>query len=236
MPLNPWLAAKLALIPNSWPEDVSLSLIVETPPGLEQLVQTQLGEIAGVRVGRRARNYIEAVVPLPFIRRVSNLTGVFMVHYNMPTRIVQFEPPLRPTLSLPFLDQLVTRFDPLVGYVTIDDVVVPRKLIGPDMLLPFSPMRILARYPLGEFEFIPTIRSRDVLLDVPTTLTGRGVTVAVLDTGWAPLVSIYRGKALSTCSTDPQPLDGHGHGSWVNSAAVGSRDVGPLGTCLGVAP
>jgi len=224
--LNSWLEKKLKGHNPGLPEDVRLSLIVEAYPAALEQVQAQLERVVDVEVGRTAFRFIEVAAPAFLAERIAELPGVKLVSYNMVKKI----------FPLPRIGQLTIVDDPLMGKVEIDNIICPKERLGLDMLLPFSPLRFAKHHgPLGDVEIIPTIRSREVILDIPTVLTGRGVKIAVLDTGWAPILPIVRGKAFSTCLTDPGTLDGHSHGSWCTSAAGGSRDPSLLGTCLGVA-
>ena len=188
-------------------------------------VKTELRN-KGIRPGRQTFNYIE--IPSVSSERVgviSDIPGVKMVHYNMPKGIYAFTP------TNPFKGN-----DPLAGEVRISDVEVPPKLVGPDMLLPLRFPHHVYGTPVSErYIIIGTARSRGFLRDVPGG-NGKGVTVAVLDTGHSVGPFMKRATLMSDCSTDPQPLDSHGHGSWCTNAAVGPYRPGMFGTCHGVAP
>ena len=135
-----------------------------------------------------------------------------------------------PMIPIPSLSIL----DPLLGQVAIDQVEAPRALIKADLALPLSPMRALQRQ---AFTIVPTSEARKMLIDVPTNLSGRGVRIAVLDTGNAPLhPQIATIPGFSTCATDPTPADLMGHGSWVTSACAGRKTKGIFGVCEGIAP
>jgi len=218
VPVNPWLEEKLKKVRS--PE--RLSLIVECAPGMREQVKPRLAAVSGVSIVRQAFSFIEVTAPVEAIPAIEAIPGVVMVSYNVPKRIM----PLRRSI-----------IDPLLGEFAIDNVIMPRDLIGPDLILPFSPIRFLrSKGPLGEVKTIPTSESRKVVRDVDSPLSGKGVTIAVLDTGWAPQLMIRRCRALSACSTDATPLDLHGHGSWCTSAAAGTPGVGMFGYCEGVAP
>lgn len=227
MAINSWLQTNIERVLGSLHSPTTpLSFIVEVETGWLERVEQSLSTISNVSVGRTAFRFIEVAAPAEVAEVLSRIPGVKAISYNMPKKI----------LPLPRIGQFTSIEDPILGKVSIDQVISPSKLLGFDLLLPVSPWRFnLHHGPTGTIEIIATGDSRAVVLDIPTVLKGRGVTVAVLDTGWAPLVSIYRGKAYSTCMTDPTPWDGHGHGTWVASAACGSRDPAPLGLCLGLA-
>ncbi len=215
--VNPWLEEKLKKLQS--PQ--RLSLIVECAPQMKEEVKAKIRAISGLDVVRQAFSFIEVTAPVEAIPIIEAVPGVVMVSYNMPKRIM-----VRRSI-----------IDPLIGQFAIDDIIMPRNRIGPDLLLPFSPLRFLRTTgPLGEVKQIPTAESRRIVRDVDSPLSGKGVTLAVLDTGWSPQTQIVRAKALSACSTDPTPTDYHGHGSWCTSAAAGARGVGMFGTCEGVAP
>lgn len=223
MAVNPWLEEKLKKIES--PEWLNLIVEVKDPARVEA-VTGQLRLISGVSIGRQAFNMIEITAPTGMVARIEAIPGV-TVHYNMPKRIA----------PLP-IGRLTSIIDPLIGEVRIDNIIVPREKLKPDLLLPFSPLRFLSHHgPLGDVEMIPTERSRNVILDIPTVLTGRGVAVAILDTGAATLNPQCLGViGSSTCSSDPLPMDFHGHGSWCLNAATGRKARGIFGTVLGVAP
>jgi len=234
--LNPWLEQKLKG-KRLGPETLPLLVEVESREAMDE-VKSQLRQIPNVSIGRQAFNFIEIHAPAEAIPQIEAIPGVVMVHKSMVKKIMP--QPLSelfrqfPKMAPPSL----TYTDPLEGDVSIDEIECPRDKIGPDLALPIgSPLRFLQHHgPLGEVEIIPTEKSKGVLLDIPTAYRGRGVTVAVLDTGWAPLVSIYRAKAYSECSTDPHPIDMHGHGTWCTACAGGSRDPSFWdGVCHGMA-
>jgi len=234
--LNPWLEEKLRKV-KLGPE--ILSLILEVEPEAREDVKREASEISGVSIERQAFNFIEVRAPVEAVAALERIPGVRVVHYSMPKRIVQ----------LPPLGKLTSIFDPLIGEVRIDDVICPRNRLLPDLVLPFSPIRAmsaplpflrikpLVRGPLGEVNLIPTSESRRVVRDVESPLSGKGVKVAILDTGGVAFHPQTLGmECISACSSDPTPLDYHGHGSWTSSASTGARAVGMFGRMEGVAP
>jgi len=212
--LNPWLGEKLKKV-ELGPE--MLGLILEVEPEVREEVKRKAKEIRDVAIERQAFNFIEVRAPAEAIPALERIPGVKVVHYSMPKGIVQ----------LPPLGRLTSIIDPLMGEVSLDNVICPRERLFPDLVLPFSPLRAmsaplpllrirpLARGPLGEVSLIPTSESRRVVRDVDLPLSGNGVKVAILDTGGITFHPQTLGmECISTCSSDPTPLDGShlGHG------------------------
>lgn len=218
MALNPWLKKKLEKLKS--PE--SISLIVECSPDMIEQVKDRIRDISGITIARQAMSFIEVTAPLEAIPIIESIPGVVMVSYNMPRRIMS----LRRSI-----------IDPLIGAFAIDNIIMPRNRVGFDLLLPFSPLKLLqSTGPFIEVLIVPTSESRRIIRDIESPLSGKGVTLAVLDTGWVPQAQIMRAKSLSACSSDPTITDYHGHGSWCTSAAGGVKGSGIFGDCEGVAP
>jgi len=234
--LNPWLEDKLKKV-RLGPE--MLSLILEVEPVIMEDVKREAAGISEVTIERQAFNFIEVTAPVEAIPALERIPGVRVVHYSMPKRIFQ----------LPSMGRLTSILDPLIGEVRIDNVICPRGRLLPDLILPFSPLRAMSvplpllrikpliRGPLGDINLIPTSESRRVIRDVDSPLSGKGVKVAILDTGGVAFHPQTLGmECISACSSDPTPLDYHGHGSWTSSASTGGRAVGMFGRMEGVAP
>lgn len=222
--VNPWLDDQLKKTHS--PEWLNLIVEVRDPKQIEAVKQ-QLRAISGLSISRQAFNMIDIKAPTEMVAVIGAIPGV-TVHYNMPKRI----------LSLPPVGKIRSIIDPLIGEVKIDNVIMPKDRVNLDMVLPLSPLRFIRQLGVaGEVRMIPTDESRKVVLDVPTTLTGKGVKVAILDTGAATLCPQSLGVlGRSTCLLDPLPMDFHGHGSWCLNAATGRKATGFFGTVLGVAP
>jgi subtilisin family serine protease len=233
MALNPWLEEKLKK-KTLGPEMLPLLVEVESKEVIAE-VKSRLSVIPDLSIGRQSFNFIEVTAPVETIPAIEKIPGVRMVHKNMVRRIL----PLGILSQFPKLVSKLSLFDHIEGEISIDNIEAPRHLLyTPDMLMPFSPLRFLSHHgPLGEVEMIPTSKTRDILLNIPTTYTGRGITVAVLDTGSAPQNPQCLGVVgYSECSTDPLPMDNHAHGSWCLNAATGRTAQGIFGQVQGVAP
>jgi len=115
--------------------------------------------------------FITVVVPdIATIEQIEKIDGVIEIHYDMPKWIK----PLFP-FSLKMRD-------PLLGEIKISDVEIP------GIPLITSPLPIPLRFvKRPDIEIIPTGISKRFVVDINTPLTGRGVKVAVLDTGINPL-------------------------------------------------
>lgn len=200
-------------------------MLAEVDPTRSQEVRATL-EGRGFTISQQAFNFLLVrSVPLGQIESLSTIPGVNLVHYNRPVRAT----------SLPPLPPFVMN-DPLLGEYGIDDVVAPMKLRArPDLLLPLSPLKILN---LSEYQFIPSIETRNRVLDVPTNLDGRGVKVAVLDTGSpSPLnpMNLFRIRPFSA-SFEIFPGDGVGHGTWCLTEIGGQAWPTIYGISMGIAP
>lgn len=71
---------------------------------------------------------------------------------------------------------------------------------------------------------------------VPPGLTGKGVKVAVLDTGVHGSHPALRDQVVQTIEISTSPDDGVGHGTWCAAAIAGREVDSPLGPFHGVAP
>ena len=228
MALNPYLAAKLKTA-NLGPEMIPLLVEVESPQVASDLAKIMGLGGATIKVGRTiglpgTTQYIEVSAPVESLAAIEQTPGVKMVHKNMIKKIKR-----APSV----LNTLMTKFDPIEGEVSIDDVILPRQMLGPAMAFRYSPLGLLTRTPLGkigplarmsplgEITIIPTSKSRLVLLDVPSDYDGSGITVAVLDTGSGPQLPQSLGVfGYSACQVDPLPTDQHGHGCLSGDAVV----------------
>ena len=220
--INPWLAEKLEQLEHQR----TISLLVECEKERREEVKASIPRL-GVRVARQMFDFIEIpAVSSEMVGPISDIPGVKMVHYNMPKHIYAAIP------TNPF-----SYIDPLVGRIENSPVEVPPELIGPDLLLPLRlPHRIYGT-PISErYIIIGTERSRTYIRDIPSEATGKGITVAVLDTGHFVGPFMKKATLLSDCSFDPHPFDMHAHGSWCTNTAVGPAVSGMFGRCHGVAP
>jgi subtilisin family serine protease len=229
--LNPWLESAIKKA-SLGPEMLPLMVEVADPSLLTEVV-SRLSTIPYLSVKRQAFNYVEIMAVVEAIPAIERIPGVKMVHKSMIRKITAIRDVLP---QLPHLAKL-SMLDHLEGEIRIDNVVCPRDKIKPDILLPFSPLRFIKSHgPSGEVSIIPTSQVREFVLDVTTQYTGRGVKIALLDTGAGPQNPQTFGIEMhSVCSTDPQPFDLHGHGSWLATAAGGKRVNALFGQVQGVA-
>lgn len=228
--MNPWLANKLKKLGN--PEPVNITVLVEVEPNFADEVKQSLIE-SGFTIKSQAFNFLTVPnVPADKVSLISKIKHVKTVNYDTPVGAVSFPFPL--PFELPLFGP-VSRDDPLVGTLSISEIVAPKKLRAPDLLFPFSPLRILSTQ---DYKFIPSSEVNKEVIDVETDLDGSGVKVAVLDTGsMNPLhpMNMFRIKPLST-SIEILPNDGVGHGSWCLSAVGGLPWPTIYGNSVGMAP
>jgi len=220
--INPWLKEKLELADNQR----TVSLLVECEPEKREEVKASLHKM-GIRTRRQMFSYIEIpAVSSKRVPEISDIEGVEMVHYSMPKHIYAFTP-----------TNALFGYDPLAGKVVNSPVEVPRDRIAPDLSLPLRFPQYVYGTPVSEkYIIIGTAKSRTFVRDIPSEAKGKDVTVAVLDTGAWRLPWTGDIALMSDCSTDPQPLDGHSHGSWCTHTATGPAVKGMFGKSEGVAP
>ena len=178
MSLNPWLASKLNQAASS------ITLLVEVEPGRIDDVKRSLASL-GFTIAAQSFNFLTVPnVPVGKIEGIQQIAGVVAVHYDKKVRALSLVPP--------FLG------GGLEGEFGLDEVIAPRNLLGPDLLFPFSPLRMLGS---SQYTFIPNSVTKSLLVDKETDLDGSGVKVAVLDTGmisWASPFNQFRFKPFST--------------------------------------
>jgi len=215
--VNQWLERKFSEV-ELGPE--MLSLIIQVDIKKREEVKSALRKITDVTVRTQAFDYINILAPIEAIPNIEKQEGVVKIHYDMPTKI----------LSLPFPTPLN---DPLMGKTHADPVIIPA--ITLDMLLPLNPLKTIE---LPKYKYIPVSITKQALLDVEGHgLTGKGVKVAVLDTGiFNPHPQIlFKAREFGT-TMFPIPIDDNGHGTWVCSTVVGEPWAAPFGLTDGIAP
>lgn len=218
--VNPWLSAKLKEVSLGNPE--TLSLIVQVEIAKMESVKLELTKIADVSVVSQSFDYINVTAPAEAISAIEKIDGVVIVHYNMPVKQVSQPFPIPFWMS-----------DPLLGEIKLDTVVMPTGFT-PELFLPLNPLRLST---IIMYKYVPTAQTKDALIDVTTELTGKGVKVAVLDTGILnthPQIGM-RAKELGT-TLFPFPVDDNGHGHWCCSTIMGDPWAGIFGLGDGIAP
>jgi subtilisin family serine protease len=183
--------------------------LVEAEPARLEEVRRALKAL-GVKVVKQVLDYISVEMPPELVPRVEALPGVVRVVEERVYR-VQVEIPV---------DRKLEAFLRLGG--------------------PVNPLALAwsAAVGLGKDRW-PTSQSRRVLgADIADSMgiTGRGVKVAVLDTGfdWSP--QLWSVDYMdSTLEGDPIPIDNNGHGLWCITCIKGSAVPTPYGVNEGVA-
>lgn len=228
--VNPWLEKKLQQIDLN-PE--TLSLVIEIDYQKADKVTASLRQIPNVTVGTQVFDYINIKAPVEAVSAIEQIEGVKRIHYDMPKKTLSSLPTSSDIIKLLSQIPILQPFlDPILGQVRIDPVVMPN--LAPDLILPFSPLRTLS---IINYKYVPTSATKQALLDVPHELTGKGVKVAVLDTGILNLHPQFRMKAkeLGT-KTFPAPIDDNGHGQWCCSTVAGDPWMALFGMVEGMAP
>lgn len=216
--LNPWLKEALKGV------DPPITVIVEVDPKEYDNVISTLSRmglrIKSVSFRRFITVYLRESALVEYIERIP---GVVEIHYDMPKYI---KPVLPFTLKLR---------DPLLGEIRISEIEIPA-------FKPPSPPAVLGGLGLpkvkrSDVEIIPNSMTKRIIVDIDTVLVGRGVRVAVIDTGATPGHPQLFGKSVRVYSTVPEaPFDFQGHGHWVSTQVLGAPATTRFGRVEGVAP
>jgi len=226
--VNPWLEQKLKQV-TLGPE--TLSLIVQVDISKKEHVLSELKKITDVSIVTQAFDYINIKAPSEAIPDIEKIDGVLKIHYDMPKK--GFALPSEFTKFLSQIPLFAPFIDPLLGQIRIDPVVMP--YVTPELALPVNPLKAAT---VVNYKYVPVSVTKEALLNVPEHgLTGKGVKVAVLDTGIFNLHPQIRMKAkeLGT-QMFPFPVDDNGHGHWCSSTIVGEPWAGIFGVADGIAP
>lgn len=223
MKLNPWLAEKLKGV-----DPRNLRIIVEVEPVAFNEVLLTLRRMGFSVVSTSFNRFITIVVPeVADLEAIERIPGVIEVHYDMPRYIKPLPP-----LTLPF--GLRIR-DPFLGEIRVSEIEIPG-FKPPSPAAPLGGLG-LPQVKRGDVEIIPNSETYKIIVDVETSLTGRGVKVAVIDTGATPFHPQLAGKRVQLYSTVPEPpLDGQGHGMWCSTQVLGKPFKTRFGLVHGVAP
>jgi subtilisin family serine protease len=211
--INPWLCEKLKQMgvikdPPSSPSGPTLSLLIQIEPKAANDVIATLRKM-GLSPSQPFffNQFIEVSAPAALVPAIAQIPGVVKVNYNMPVSI--------PSVS--------------ASYVIPPFPVLPQAPINPPPSI--SPLA-------ANDKFIPTSLARQVM-GLPEDNVLRNTLVAVLDTGgpwpWHPQVQGLTEVAMSFVPFEPSPLDGHGHGSWCTTAAIGKEANTTYGPVKGAA-
>jgi len=185
-------------------------LLVEVEPGRAEEVKRALRAL-GVRIVRQALNYVSVEAPPQLTARIEAIPGVVRVVEERVYRIA----------TIP-VEAKLEQFIRLGG--------------------PANPVALAWATAMGlRKDRWPTSQSRLALGAGAADrmgITGRGVKVAVLDTGWDDVIPAQKLRVAyrdSTLEGDPTPIDFNGHGSHVATTIAGPRFPTPWGPIEGVA-
>ena len=163
--MNPWLNEMLR-----GRADPPLNVIVEVETACRDSDLAELRRRGLVPRGTALGRFIRVRVPnAAVLDELERIHGVVEIHYDMPKRI------------MPVLDTVLARFDPLLGVVRVSGVEVPN-LKPPSPLAPFGGVGLPRVHKRG-IEILSSSETKRIIVDVETSLSGRGVRVAVIDTG-----------------------------------------------------
>jgi len=220
--INPWLEEKVKGMKSP-----QISIVVEVEPKTIGLVLTTLRGIPGItRIGSVSktphRSFIPVTVKEPaIIESITRIPGVIEIHYETPRYIRS----INPFVKLKILD-------PILGEIMISKIEIPE-------FKPILPIPFLQQGMKDEnIEIIPTSTTKNIVVDTPTTLTGKGVKVAVIDTGATPIHPQLFLKSVKTMTTVPEiPFaDFMGHGNWCITCVGGNKQNTRFGSVEGIAP
>ena len=210
---------------------------------------TQLLNVMAASISGTAFNYIFAIVPTNFIPTLAQ-TPYLTVHYDMPRTLQAFpfqlpEFPVTSEQTLPVFGAPLTLDDPLLGTITVPTMTIPgfKPPAAPGLpvgLLALGSSKaqtVAPQVEMSGYTFIPTTKTKAIIVDVPTTLTGKGILAGISDTGLSPWHPQFVGRNVSVMSEVAEvPYDLMGHGSWCASALGGSPWSARLGNVEGIAP
>jgi len=186
--------------------------MVRFDPRRADEVKRQLRTL-GVTIVKQVLDYVVVEMPPNLIPRVEAIPGVIEVVPEVTYRIAEVVP----------IEVKVARLYPLL----VNPLTLPIALIES------------ARMDSGKYHWATGNSRATVGADVADRLrvTGKGVKVAVLDTGVDPTLEDQLGVwGESTTTGQPLPWDENGHGTHVISTCCGRGAPDPYGRLLGVAP
>ena len=156
--------------------------------------------------------------------------------------------PITSQQSLPVFGSPLTLDDPLLGTITVPTVTIPsfKPPALPGLPTGFIPstssggttlQQVSPKIEMPGYVFIPTSKTKGYIVDIPTSLTGKGILAGITDTGLSPWHPQFQGRNIKTMSAVQEPPDdAMGHGSWCASALGGSAFAARLGNVEGIAP
>jgi len=224
--LNPWLAKALEQDPPD------LTILVEVEPGAAGEVKRQIGSRGGRTIGE-SRNFVQVRAPDTAIQGIADIDGVKLVHYDAPVTAVTEH---AVGITLPDEGGPIVMEDPLVGAVTLSDVLIPAsaELRAQSFRSAFT-NPVPRDIPPEQVWSTGSIRE---WLDIPEDGFLRNVKVAVADSGLTqphPLLGPTLGPVpVVITALSPLPFDVMGHGEWTSTALFGTPWNTPYGLCQGM--
>jgi len=186
--------------------------LVRVQPGMIEQVQTELRKL-GVRPVSKVFDYVVVDVPPNMVPRIQAIPGVISVERERVYRISAVMPVERKLQQ--FLKMLSNPLTAPMAFTWSAQVKEKERWL-------LSESRKVVEADIAEQEGI----------------TGRGVKVAVLDTGWDrfSLQKVNIDYTSSTIEGQPDVLDENGHGDWCITCIGGKEFRTPWGVIKGVAP
>ena len=194
---------------------LSAPAIIRTSPEQYDAVKLQLTGM-GISIRREMRlfNMMAFDIPASIVNEVAGITGVMKVYYDQDVGVPEFPMSYSEVVPSTLLD--------LVDTEMIQSRLNMRaKIMGEDRLE----------------GVVPTSMSRKMVeadLADSMGISGKGVKIAIIDTGVSRYNSQTAGIPLKTMTREKK--DSSGHGSHTTSTAVGSEATHKGLICLGVAP
>jgi len=210
--------------------------LIQVDPVRTEQVKSNLGAIK-IGVISQVFDYLTVDVPPEVVSRIRAISGVIDVRPETKVKSLGLLDTLNALkLNFPFLAQPAEPVEPIPIERKIPEFVrlfLSHPVTGPAEAFRYAASDVVDKWPTGE--------SRKVVgADIAEAegITGKGVKVAVIDTG---VVFTTQGHYLdleskSSVEGQPIPWDENGHGTWCASCISGSPFRTPFGLLKGIAP